>query len=209
MKITVFGATGLTGHLAVETALERGHDVVALSRDASRISLKDAKLSVIEGSAQSPTDVANALRGVDAVVHCLGIGGKGDGNATTVVSASVKAVLREMESAGVTRIVCMSNVGAGESGSWFYNRVIIPVFLPWLRPIIADKNAMEASLRESNTDWVAVRLPNIVEGLPKPVRVSEDGKRIGVSVTAGSVASFLVDQLTNDAWLYKTPSVSN
>lgn len=209
MKIAVFGATGLTGRLLVETALERGHHVVALSRDASRISLKDAKLSVVEGSAQSPTDVADALRGVDAVVHCLGIGGKGDGNATTVVSASVKTVLREMGSAGVTRIVCMSNVGAGKSGSWFYNRVIIPVFLPWLRPIIADKNVMEASLRESNADWVAVRLPNIVEGPPKPVRVSENGKGIGVSVTAGSVASFLVDQLTQDEWLWKTPSVSN
>lgn len=209
MKIAVFGATGLTGHLVVETALERGHHVVALSRDASRISLQDSKLKVIEGSAQSPADVSKALRGVDAVVHCLGIGGKGDGNATTVVSASVKTVLREMESTGVTRIVCMSNVGAGESGTCFYNRVIIPVFLPWLRPIIADKNDMEASLRESNTDWVAVRLPNIIAGPPKPVRVSQDGKRIGVSVTAGSVASFLVDQLTHDEWLCKTPSVSN
>ena len=209
MKIAVSGATGLTGARVVALAIEEGHYVVALTRNASRFPLVHDRLTVVEGDASSHADVQKVVRGVDAVVHCLGIGGKGKGQSTSVVSDSVKVVLDEMERASVSRIVCMSNVGAGESGSWFYRRVILPLFLGWLRPIIADKNVMEAALRNSAAEWVAVRIPNIVEGPEKPVRSSETGKGIGISITASSVARFLLDQTSSSRWLRKTPSISN
>ena len=209
MKTAVFGATGLTGARVVALALDEGHDVVALTRDASRFPLVHERLTVVEGDAASPADVRKALQGVDAVVHCLGIGGKGNGQPTSVVSDSVKVVLDEMEPASVSRIVCMSNVGAGESGSWLYRRAILPLFLRWLRPIIADKNVMEAALRNSAAEWVAVRIPNIVEGPWKPVRSSETGQGIGISITASSVARFLLEQTTSSHWLRKAPSISN
>ena len=209
MRIAVFGATGLTGALVVTLALEEGHEVVALTRNASIFPLVHERLTVVQGHASSHADVRKAVRGVDAVVHCLGIGGKGKGQTTSVVSDSVTVVLDEMERASVVRIVCMSNVGAGESGSWFYRRVVLPVFLRWLRPIIADKNVMEAALRNSPTEWIAVRIPNIVEGPEKPVRASETGQGIGISITASSVARFLLDHTTSSRWLRKTPSISN
>ena len=209
MKIAVFGATGLTGERVVTLALDEGHHVVALTRNASRFPFVHERLTLVEGDASSHADVREALQGVDAIVHCLGIGGKGKGQPTSVVSDSVKVVLDEMERASVSRIVCMSNVGAGESGSWFYRRAVLPLFLQWLRPIIADKNVMEAALRNSSAEWVAVRIPNIVEGPWKPVRSSESGQGIGVSITASSVARFLLEQTTSSHWLWKTPSISN
>jgi uncharacterized protein YbjT (DUF2867 family) len=209
MKIAMFGATGLTGARVVTLALEEGHNVVALTRNASRFLVAHERLTVVEGDAASPADVRKALQGVDAVVHCLGIGGKGKGQPTSVVSDSVKVVLDEMQRASVSRIVCMSNVGAGESGSWFYRRAVLPLFLRWLRPIIADKNVMEEALRNSPTEWVAVRIPNIVEGPWKPVRSSETGQGIGISITASSVARFLLEQAASSHWLRKTPSISN
>lgn len=209
MKILVFGGTGLTGGVVVEMALKQGHEVFALTRDASRFSNRNQNLQVIEGSATSQSDIEKALKDVNAVIHCLGIGGKGRGLATSVVSDSVKAVLAAMQSKGVRRIVCMSNVGAGGSGTWFYNRVVVPVFLRWLKPIIKDKDRMESFLKESGLDWTSVRLPNIVEGPSKPVRASESGKGIGISITAESTAEFLLQQITNKEWLQKSPSISN
>jgi uncharacterized protein YbjT (DUF2867 family) len=209
IKIAVFGPTGLTGTRVVTLALEEGRDVVALTRNASRFPFVHERLTVVEGDASSPADVRKALQGVDAIVHCLGIGGKGKGEPASVVSDSVTVILEEMQRASVSRIVCMSNVGAGESGSWFYRRVILPLFLRWLRPIIADKNVMEAALRNSAAEWVAVRIPNIVEGPWKPVRSSETGQGIGISITASSVARFLLEQTTSSHWLRKAPSISN
>lgn len=209
MKILVLGGTGLTGGLVVDLALKRGDQVVVLTRDASKLSLQHRNLEIIEGHAGSQEDLEKALRSVDAVIHCLGIGGKGQGSITKVVSESVTAVLAAMKNTGVKRIVCMSNVGAGGSGGWFYNRVVLPVFLRWLKPIIQDKNRMESLLKASDSDWISVRLPNIVSGPPRQVRISADGKRVGISITAESVATFLLQQTTENSWLRQTPSISN
>jgi uncharacterized protein YbjT (DUF2867 family) len=209
LRLAVFGATGLTGGFVVEEALAQGHEVVALVRDPSRVARRHPRLTVLGGSPVDPGDVARAVRGAEAVVHCLGIGGKGDGARTTLVSDSVKVVLAAMDLHGVRRIVCMSNVGAGGSGTWFANRVVVPLFLRWLLPIVEDKDRMEGALRASHVEWVSVRLPAIVEGPAKPLRVSDDGRGIGLTVTAGSVARFLLACVTGDAFLGRAPSIGH
>lgn len=208
-RIAIFGSTGLTGGLVLAGALERGHDVVALVRDPGRLSTRHPRLTVLAGSPVAPEDVDRCVLGADAVIHCLGIGGRGSGERTTLVSDSVRLVLAAMQRHGTGRIVCMSNVGAGGSGTWLANRLVIPFFLRWLRPIIDDKDRMEAALRESALEWVSVRLPNIVEGPARPVRTSDDGRSIGLSITAGSAAGFLLDCLDGSRFLRKAPSVSN
>ncbi len=208
-RIAVFGATGLTGGLVVKHALDQGHEVVALVRDPDRLALRHPSLNVIGGSPISATDVERCLQGADAVIHCLGIGGKGDGQPSTLISDSVKVVLCAMQRHGIPRIVCMSNVGAGGSGTWLANRIVIPLFLRWLIPIIEDKNRMEAALKESCVEWVAVRLPNILAGAKKPIRVSADGRGIGFSITAESAARFLLEQVSSDRYLRQVPCISN
>jgi uncharacterized protein YbjT (DUF2867 family) len=209
MKLALFGATGLTGGRVVTQALEQGHEVIALVRDPGRLSLRHPRLTVLAGHPTAHDDVERCVAGADVVLHCLGIGGKGDGQPTTLISDAVKAALAAMAKHGVARIVCMSNVGAGGSGTWFANRVVIPLFLPWLSPIIDDKDRMEAALRASSVEWVSVRLPNIVEGPEKPIRVSEDGRGIGLSITAASTARFLIARATGTEFLRATPSISN
>lgn len=209
MRLAVFGATGLTGGFVLSQALEQGHEVTAMVRDPRRVSLSHPRLTVLGGSPTAPDDVDRCVRGADAVIHCLGIGGKGDGRPTTLVSDSVKVVLTAMMKHGVPRIVCMSNVGAGGSGTWFANRIVIPLFLRWLQPIIEDKDRMEAALGASSVEWVSVRLPNIVEGPDRPVRVSTDGRRLGLSITASTTARFLLEQVTSSEWVCSAPSISN
>jgi nucleoside-diphosphate-sugar epimerase len=208
-RLAVFGATGLTGGLVVQQALAQGHTVSALVRDPNRMTLTHPRLTVIAGDPTLLRDVERCVHGADAVIHCLGIGGKGDGKPTSLISGSVKVVLAAMRRYGVPRIVCMSNVGAGDSGTWFANRIIIPLFLRWLVPIVDDKNRMESALKESSVEWVSVRLPNIVEGPVKPCRVSADGRSIGLSITSESAALFLLEQVSSDKYLRRAPSVSN
>lgn len=119
-RIAVFGATGLTGGLVVRQALAQGHEVAALVRDPARVTLRHPSLIVMAGSPTSMADVERCVQGASAVIHCLGIGGKGDGRPSTLVSDSAKAVLAAMQRHGTARIVCMSNVGAG--GQWHLGR---------------------------------------------------------------------------------------
>lgn len=209
MKLALFGATGLTGGLVLSQALEQGHEVTALVRDPSRVSLRHPRLTVLGGSPTDAIDVDCCVQGAGAVIHCLGIGGKGDGKPTTLVSDSVKVALAAMSKHDVRRIVCMSNVGAGGSGTWFANRIVIPLFLRWLLPILEDKDRMEEALRASAVEWVSVRLPNIVDGPEKPLRISKDGRGIGLSITAASTARFLLEQVTSSEWVRSAPSISH
>jgi uncharacterized protein YbjT (DUF2867 family) len=209
MRLAVFGATGLTGGLLVRAALAADDEVTVLVRDPRRLAFNHPRLTVLAGSPTAPADVERCLQGADCVIHCLGIGGKGDGTPTTLVSDSVRTVLAAMETCGVPRIVCMSNVGAGGSGTWFGNRIVIPLFLPWLKPIIADKDRMEAALRRSSVAWTSVRFPNITAGPHRPLRISADGRRIGLSITAQSAARFLLECSSGADFVGATPSVSN
>lgn len=209
MNIAVFGATGLTGGLVVERALATGHRVTALVRNPDAVRQRHEQLTVIGGNPTSEADVEACVRGADVVIHCLGVGGKGDGKPTTLISDSVKAALTAMQKHGVPRIVCMSNVGTGGSGLWVVNRVLVPLFLRWLRPIVDDKERMESALRASSVEWVAVRLVGITEGPAKPVRTSEDGKGLSFTITASSIAEFLLARATGPEFLRQTPSISN
>ena len=161
------------------------------------------------GNPTALADVEACVRGADVVIHCLGVGGKGDGKPTTLISDSVKAALAAMKKYGVPRIVCMSNVGTGGSGLWLVNRVLVPLFFRWLQPIVDDKERMESALRASPVEWIAVRLVGIVEGPAKPIRTSEDGKGLGFTITASSIAEFLLARATGPEFLRQTPSISN
>jgi uncharacterized protein len=74
MRVVVTGATGLLGRALVQALLDRGDEVVPLSRDANRA--RQALGDRVEAHAwPRPTDAPPpeaALAGADAVVHLLG-----------------------------------------------------------------------------------------------------------------------------------------
>lgn len=69
MRIAVTGATGFLGHHFVNSALERGHQLVALVRDRTKgEALWQKGVHVLAGDLSGPLDVSTDLR-ADAMVH--------------------------------------------------------------------------------------------------------------------------------------------
>ena len=213
MKIVIFGATGIVGKAVVNEALAKGHEVTVLTRDARRVAVQHARLRVVEGNVTDEALVVHLLKGQDAVVQTLGIGGKGNGKPTHVVSDANAIIMRAMEQAGVKRLIAISVIGAGDSLAflpWAYRRIVLPWFMKWFRAIIDDKNRMEQMIMKSHLDWTIVRCTT-VKPLPRRgrVQVSLDGKKLKFSVTAEDMAAFMVNQLTSDSFVKKTPTISN
>lgn len=206
--VALFGATGFSGRTVLRELLDRGHAVRALVRRPDALE-PHPKLTIVQGNALDEKDVTTVLEGSVAVVHCLGVGGKGDGSVTTLVSDSVRLILEALADTPNRRLVCMSNIGAGGSGKWAVNRIVVPLFLRWLIPLIDDKDRMEAHLAVSNTDWISARFPNIVDGPAKEVRQDDDGRTTSLSITTESVAQYLADQVVTATISNRTPSVSN
>jgi len=210
-RIALFGATGFSGAAVLVELLDRGHDVRALVRKPEALEHLQGRpgLTIVAGNALDDAKVCELLQGVDVVVHCLGVGGKGDGKPNSLVSDSVRIVADQMSALGLRRIVCMSNVGVDGSGPFLVNKIVVPLFLRWLLPIIEDKQKMEHQLAQTDLDWVAVRCPNIVDGEARPVRVSPDGQRIALSITTQSVAEHLADLVVAPRFAVRTPAISN
>ena len=209
----LFGATGFSGQAILAEALNQGHEVTILVRDASKIQMRHKNLTIIEGNVLDPLTVASVLHHQEAVIQCLGVGGKGNGKPSTFISDSTKIIVDEMQEQQIKRLIAMSNVGAGNSIAfqpWFFTKIILPYFMKWLQVIIEDKNRMEPIIMNSSLDWTIVRCPNIVD---KPARgtcnATLDGKGLKLSVTLPDLSKFMVDQLKQTVFIKQAPSVSN
>ena len=213
MKVTIFGATGFSGQAILAEALKQGHGVTILVRDEFKVSIKHKNLTIVEGNVLDPQTVASVLHHQEAIIQCLGVGGKGDGKPTTFISDATKIIVEEMQNQKIKRLIAMSNVGAGNSIAfqpWFFTKIILPYFMKWLKVIIEDKNRMEPIIMNSNLDWTIVRCPNIVD---KPAKgtcnATLDGKGLKLSITLPDLSKFMVDKLNQTAFIKQAPSLSN
>jgi putative NADH-flavin reductase len=213
MKVVLFGATGYAGREVLNELLQNNHQVTAVTRSSSRINIQDQNLTIKEGNVLDEETLNSILKGQDAVINCLGIGGKGNGLPNHFVSSATTKIVREMESQEIKRFICLSNVGAGDSAKsqpWIFRKIILPYFMKWLHVIIDDKNIMEPEIMKSKLDWTIVRCPNIIDKKPKgKIKTSLSGKGLRMSITKKELAGFLVGQLESDNFLRKCPSISN
>ncbi len=213
MKVVIFGATGFSGKAILQEALAKNYQVTILVRNAAAVLLKDKNLTIVEGSVLDRNTVNAVLKKQDAVIQCLGVGGKGDGKPTTFVSDANKIIMEEMQKNQVSRLIAMSIAGAGNSLAftpWVFQKIVLPYFMKWLQVLIDDKNRMEPMITGSDLDWTIVRCAGIVD---KPaqgkVTATLDGKGLKLSITLGDMAAFILGQLSDKTYIKQAPSISN
>jgi len=207
-KILVLGATGGTGRLIVSQALARGHEVTALVRSPEKASdLKGANL--VGGDVRDEAALRNALKGQDAVVSALGTPAS-PFREVTLLSTATRALVTAMKAERVSRLVCITGMGAGDSaghGGLVFDRLIFPLLL---RKVYADKNRQETIVRDSGLDWVLVR-PTVLNDKPgrDTIRTLTDLSDFhGGTISRQDVAKFVLDQVSDDAWLHHSPLIT-
>jgi uncharacterized protein YbjT (DUF2867 family) len=207
-KILVLGATGATGRLIVNQAAARGYEVTVLARSADKASdITGAKLIV--GDARDEAALREALKGRDAVVSALGTP-VSPFREVTLLSTATRALVSAMKAEQVSRLVCITGMGAGDSaghGGFIADNVIFPLLL---KKVYADKNRQEAIVSDSGLDWVLVR-PSILNNKPGrgSVRALTDLSGFhGGSIAREDVARFVLDQVRADTWLHRSPLIT-
>ncbi|WP_167514789.1 NAD(P)-dependent oxidoreductase [Mesorhizobium intechi] len=208
MKILVLGATGKTGRLIVSKAIAEGHEVVALVRSREKAGdLAGAELA--EGDARDAVALARAIAGCDAVVSSLGTA-MSPFREVTLLSTATRALVGVMERQNIRRLVCITGLGAGDSrghGGFFFDRLVLPLLL---RKVYEDKDRQEDAIRGSTLDWTIVR-PMVLNDKPPRGRVKALTDLSGVhggTIARADVADFVVQQLTADTWLRKSPLIT-
>ncbi|CAL9564642.1 NAD(P)-dependent oxidoreductase [Streptomyces sp. enrichment culture] len=195
MQLTVLGATGGTGRLVVEQALDAGHHVRAVVRDPAKLTVRHDRLAVLRADVFAAVDLVPVIDGTDAVVSALGARDRKDTG--QVCSRAVRALLEAMERTGVRRVVAVSaqpvlRSGAGEP--FWFRTTVTPIVRAVYRNVYADLEVMERLLAGSDTDWTVLRPPYLTD---KPgtgrYRTALEENVSGSSLTRADLAKALLD----------------
>jgi uncharacterized protein YbjT (DUF2867 family) len=214
-RILVLGATGGTGRLIVSQALARGHDVAALvrspdkGRDLNDIRLALKGIRLVFGDARDENVLHEALQGRNAVISALGTPASPFRD-VTLLSTATRALVNAMNAEHVSRLVVITGMGAGDSfghGGFLFDKVIYPLLL---RHVYADKNLQEAVVGASGLAWTLVR-PSVLNDKPArgDVRALTDLSGFhGGTISREDVASFVMDEVRDNAWVHRAPLVT-
>jgi uncharacterized protein YbjT (DUF2867 family) len=208
-KILVLGATGPTGRHIVAQALERGYDVTALVRSPKKAAdLKGA--GIVIGDARDEAALRHAAKGRDAVITALGTPAS-PFKEVTLLSTATRALVAAMKAEGVSRIIAITGIGAGDSighGGVLFDNVIFPLLL---RRVYADKNRQERLLRDSGLAWTIVRPSMLNDKAGRgDIRALTDLTGIhGGSISRNDVARFVLDQIGTEDWLHQSPLITS
>lgn len=202
MKITVFGATGQTGHLLVRQALDAGHAVTAYARNPERLRIGHPSLSVTAGQLDNDEAVLAAVQSADAVIE--GVGSVSDGT---------RRIIAAMNTSGVRRLVAISTCSVPDPQDLPDAKVktlvrFVKTAAP--KPYREVRRASEI-VRASSLDWTLVRVAKLNnKQTADQVKTGYYGHGVvGLSITRADLAAFLLDQATNLTYLHQAPAISN
>ncbi len=214
-RILLYGATGRTGGLIVDYALQKGYAVTALVRSPEKLTVQSEHLTVLKGQPTNLADVRKAMQGCDFVVSALAALSESEIlsfrkiPAPHVLETTMRNTIAVMGELGLKRIVTLSSIGASESRPYapWYMRLMIR--LTNFKIVFADHAAQEEFLRSSHLEWTLARpvALNNDEELGRLV-VSYDTTPSPFKMSRRQLAKFMVDCLASSDFVRKAPLLS-
>ncbi|KAL3421253.1 hypothetical protein PVAG01_07698 [Phlyctema vagabunda] len=226
MHFLILGGSGRTGRLVIEEALQRGHTITALVRDASSLAAREG-LTVTTGTPLSQSDIEDAIKASrdvpSAVIVTLNSLRASDNPFSAPVSPPLMMTdcnvnaMAAMSKFGIRKLVVLQAIGTAASRRNVFWPMRLVMNYSGMRRGMDDHDATDREVRargalDLDFGFVMVRPVMLVEGEKKPLRFwGDDGDGAGCmpSVTRTSVAGFLLDVAETDERNGSTPVISN
>jgi uncharacterized protein YbjT (DUF2867 family) len=190
MRVVVIGGGGRTGRLVVEELLKAGHQTVATIRSPKHMAAMvklGAEAVMLDLDASTGPDFQAAFKGADAIVFAAG---SAAGESSALDGAGTVKTARAAKSAGVTRYITISSIGASTglklSGEWDTAE---------MRDYYKQKRAATKYLLDSGLDVTILEPGELTDGKATgKVLLSEEAIPLK-AVTRADVAAVLVELL--------------
>ena len=206
MRVTIIGATGRLGGLAMTAAMAAGHDVVAYVRRSPDTPFP-AGVTTIVGALDDAAALQAAIGGSDAVIAAVGPRSN-EPAAADALADGMRVLVTAMETAHVRRLVALSGAAVdvpGDHKPWL-DRVASRVVRLVTRHVVEAKQREYDIFSASTLEWTALRPAIVTDGEARGYRLSEELKP-GARVTRTDVAHALVDSLADDVFARRAPFV--
>jgi uncharacterized protein YbjT (DUF2867 family) len=155
-RIAVIGATGGVGAHVARLAMEQGHHVIAVARDATKVTVPVSETRTLDLASRNVEATAAAIQGADIVLSCLG----NRWGEKEVVAAGTATIMAAMAQTGISRLALISSIGVGDSwrqllrlgvGGWIFSAIFSTI----LRKTKIDLNAAEALAIGAPAGWMS------------------------------------------------------
>jgi uncharacterized protein YbjT (DUF2867 family) len=174
----VTGATGFVGGRLVDALLERGDEVLALTRDASRLDPREG-VNVIEGDVADVELVADALQRARVAYYLVHSLGTDDFEVRDRKAAA--AFADAAERAGLERIVYLSGLGRGSLSPHLASRQEVGLVLRQsavttveLRAsVVVGRGSVSFDTFEALAELPVAVLPDWINNLSQPIAVDD------------------------------------
>lgn len=207
-RLLVLGANGPTGRELVRQALDRGHEVHALTRRPDAFPIRHDRLHVLAGDATDRAVIDDAVLRTDAVICTIGT--KFTRHEVDVYSTSAHLLITAMAKYDRRRLIVVTSSGVAPSqhrrgpvqkGSYVLAR------RTFARTVYDDMARMESYVSTSDLDWTIVRPPGLTN-TPGEGYATQETEINGAFCARPDLALMLLDQLTDDQYLKKIVAVT-
>jgi putative NADH-flavin reductase len=209
MRLAIFGATGRIGGHVLNWAIDAGHDVHALARNAGALRPRDG-LTVTGGDVLDPAAVAAVVSGADAVLSALGPRGLDGFRKHELLAPAASNIIDGMYKTGAHRLIAVSAAGAYVTEDPEASAIIKLILPRVFARTYADTHRMERIVRDSELDWTLVRASRLVNdpGTGK-YRVRADYPPPGGGkIARADVAHFIGAALTTGSYIGESPALA-
>jgi len=200
----------------VEQALSQGCDVTAFARNPLALLTRHAHLSIVTGDVFQKASVEEAVANQDAVLCTIGghdrlrVALSRHPRQPGLCTVGTSNILDAMKKYGVSRFICLSAWGAGESKDrlpFVFKHIILPLLM---KEEYEDKKAQEQFIQQSTLDWTIVRPSRLTNGprtgryrMQSSLEFSRQSR-----ISRSDVADSMLRQLTDQTFRQKCLEVS-
>lgn len=209
IKIAVIGGTGKSGKYLVEQLVNQGFQIKMLVRNPANLQVKSSLIEVVEGNVADYNAVYSLIEGCQAVISTLGLGVPA--SEPTIFSQSTSNVVKAMKECNVQRYIVTNGLNVDTPFDKKTGKTSFGT--DWMKKTFpvstADKQLEYDIMAGSNVDWTLVRLPMIeLTESRYPVGQSLEDCA-GDKISATDLAYFLIEQLSSEAFVRKSPFFYN
>lgn len=195
MRVAVFGISGRTGRALLDTAQERGIDLVGLVRRRASVPVA-SRVRLWEGDLGDPGLVQEVVANTQAVICVLG---PRPPFRDAFCAAATATILAAMKTGGVGRFLCQTGAMIGalppnvsRPMQWAARR-----FAAGHPAVAADRAEQEALARASPVHWTLVKPPRLSNRRRRRPVAAGPTLPVGLlsSIGRAALAGFMLDEI--------------
>ena len=205
--IAILGGGGRTGKFLVGKLIDQGYRLKVLLRNPENFELHHPSVEIVKGDAIDSASIHELVKNSQAVVSTLGQ----RKNEPLVAHTATANILKAMTYYEIRRYVLVGGINIDTP----YDKKSAQTLAAtdWMKanfPLIQeDRQKAYSALLDCQLDWTFVRVPMIeFTGEVGSLKISVEDC-LGTRITAGDIANFLVQQLTDDRFFRQAPFIAS